>query len=193
MITIIKADLMAGREEGRASSEEKPLDIPGSAELNLPEHSAILAERLGQLHQRQSSDIRLVLSDGHLLADSIVLAGVSPFLKQVLQEALEGGPGEGWVRDEFPVIFLPDISRQQMKVLLSLLYTGTTRLYQRELSSLVTLTHLLKLVSIPVAIVDDPPADRRTRQTRAGRQQQQQDGSSSREIYPGLALIGPHP
>ena len=159
---------------GSEEAGEKPLNIPGSAELNLPEHSAILAERLAQLHQRQTSEIRLVLSDGDLLADSIVLAGVSPFLKQLLQEAVEGGPGEpGWVRDEFPVLFLPDVSRQQMKVLLSLLYTGSTRLVQRELSSLVTLTHLLKLISIPVAIVDDPPADRRTRQSRASRQQQE--------------------
>ena len=143
MITIIKSvgsksdlsSVVAGRDKPSILSSkglevtrseeagEKPLHISGSAELNLPEHSAILAERLGQLHQRQTSDIRLVLSDGDLQADSIVLAGVSPFLKQLLQEALErSGPGDSWVRDEFPVLFLPDISRQQMKVLLSLLY-----------------------------------------------------------------------
>ena len=75
----------------------------------------------------------MILSDGELVADSLVLAGVSPFLKQLLQEAVEGSPGD-WVRDEFPVLFIPDVSKQQMKALLSLLYTGTTRLYQRELS-----------------------------------------------------------
>ena len=191
MITIIKAVnsdevsrerpaiLSKALEAAAGGSEdaEKPLNMLGSAELNLPEHSAIIAERLGQVHQRSgSSDIRLLLSDGELVADSLVLAGVSPFLKQLLQEAVEGSPGEpDWVRDEFPVLFIPDISRQQMKVLLSLLYTGSTKLCQKELSSLVTLTHLLKLISIPVAIVEDSPAERRhTRQTRAGRQLQQE-------------------
>ena len=181
MITIIKA------VSSKPEAGEKPLNILGSAELNLPEHSAILTERLGQLHQSQrTSDIRLVLSDGDLRADSIVLAGVSPFLKILLQEALEGGGPGDWVRDEAPVLFLPDISRQQMKVLLGLLYTGTTRLYQSQLASLVTLTHLLKLISIPVAIVDtdSSPADRRPRQTRAGRQQQQQEGKATITFLP---------
>ena len=191
MITILKTvDPKAGLLPLSDDSQhltEKPLNILGSAELNLPEHKSIIADRLGQIHQRSltSSDIRLILSDGELVADSLVLAGVSPFLKQLLQEALEGGPGDtGWVRDQFPVLFLPEVSKQQMKVLLTLLYTGTTKLYQKELTSLVTLTHLLKLISIPVAIVDDPPADRRTRQTRAGRQQPQQEGKATITFLP---------
>ena len=64
-------------------------------------------------------------------------------------------PGD-WVRDECPVLLIPDVTVSEMKMLLSLLYTGTTRVVQSQLSALVTLTHLLKLISIPVAIVDLP-------------------------------------
>ena len=126
----------------------------GTAELTLAEHRSLvtdsLAARLGQ-----SAEVTLRLADGQLTADALILAGVSPFLKSLLLEALFPGHGD-WVRDEFPVLFLPDVTVSEMRILLSLLYTGTTRVIQAQLSSLVTLTHLLKLISIPVAIVDEP-------------------------------------
>ena len=48
----------------------------------------------------------LRLADGQLSADALVLAGVSPFLRTVLREALLPGPGGDtgdWVRDQVPV------------------------------------------------------------------------------------------
>ena len=66
------------------------------------------------------------------------------------------------MRDAVPVIILPDVTTRQMSILLSLLHTGTTQVHQQELSSLVTLTHLLKLISIPVAIVGEPNVGKST-------------------------------
>ena len=137
-----------GSDQGRVTQ------MLGTAELTLPEHRSLvtdsIAARLGQ-----STEVTLRLADGQLTADALILAGVSPFLKSLLLEALFLEPGD-WVRDECPVLLLPDVTMSEMRILLSLLYTGTTRVIQAQLSSLVTLTHLLKLISIPVAIVDEP-------------------------------------
>ena len=142
-----------------APDRSRMTQMLGSAELSLPEHTTLLSECLSSRFSRTPpviSEIQLRLRDGVQVVDALVLAGVSPFLKQLLQESLDIQPGD-WVRDEFPVLHLPDVTVHEMEILLRLLYTGNTRVYQRELSSLVTLTHLLKLISIPVAIVDDPP------------------------------------
>ena len=61
---------------------------------------------------------------------------------------------------------LPEVTVAEMRILLSLLYTGTTRVHQRQLSALVTLTHLLKLISIPVAIVDEPQTKKKSNKSR---------------------------
>ena len=100
----------------------------GTAELVLAEHRAILTDTLasrsssplpvlliGDSDERQFSaarscggegEVTLRLADGQLSADALVLAGVSPFLRTVLQEALLPGPGGDtgdWVRDQVPV------------------------------------------------------------------------------------------
>merc|ERR1712098_659266 len=123
----------------------------GSAELVLPEHGVLISDCLK--HTRGARELKITCADGHVFTCVMALASVSPFLRQILLESLSYCPGD-WVRDEFPVLVLPDVTTRQMSILLSLLHTGTTQVHQQELSSLVTLTHLLKLISIPVAIVD---------------------------------------
>ena len=85
----------------------------------------------------------------------MVLAAVSPWLSSLLLDSLDWQAGD-WVRDEYPVLYLPDVTVAQMQSLLSLLYTGTASLHQTQLAALVTLTHLLKLVSLPVVIDETP-------------------------------------
>ena len=86
-----------------------------------------------------------MLSDGTLLSHRLLLAGVSPLLRRLLQEQEE--------EEETSCISLPDVSKHLMSLLLDLLTTGRAQLYQREVPALVALTHLLKLASIPVAVV----------------------------------------
>jgi hypothetical protein len=65
----------------------------------------------------------------------------------------------GWLLDEVPVLLLPDISRHEMEQLLVLLTTGSlNNIGRAELARLVSLTHLLKLVSIPVALSSETTA-----------------------------------
>ena len=64
----------------------------------------------------------LQCSDGFLLTHRPVLAGSSPFLKDVLAE-LHG--------DDLTTLVLPEISRSVVEALLALLYTGKANLYQR--------------------------------------------------------------
>lgn len=165
-----RPSLVTVRPPGTDHGNGRVTQMLGTAELSLPEHRSLvtdsLAARLGQ-----TAEVTLKLADGQLTADALILAGVSPFLKSLLREALFLDPGD-WVRDECPVLLLPDVTVSEMRILLSLLYTGTTRVIQAQLSALVTLTHLLKLISIPVAIVDEPVKKTRSRnnkdiQTRA--------------------------
>ena len=86
-----------------------------------------------------------MLSDGTLPSHRLLLAGVSPLLRRLLQEGEED--------EEENCISLPDVSKRLMSLLLNLLTTGRAQLYQREVPALVSLTHLLKLSSIPVAVV----------------------------------------
>ena len=72
---------------------------------------------------------------------------------------------EDWVRDELPVVLLPDITRHEMDLLLSLLYTGSVNIYRGELARIVSLTHLLKLVSIPVAVSEETWSKRRAQRS----------------------------
>ena len=64
----------------------------------------------------------LQCSDGLLLTHRPVLAGSSPFLKDVLAE-LNG--------DDLTTLVLPEISRSVVEALLALLYAGKANLYQR--------------------------------------------------------------
>ena len=134
----------AGGGSGSGSSP-----MPGRAQLSLPDHPGVISAAVGG-----AGDARLLLADGELTACSALLATVSPFLRQLLLEAARPGPAD-WVRDEFPVLSLPDVSRHQMELLLSLLSTGKANLYHRELQGLVNLTQTLKMVSIPVAISEE--------------------------------------
>ena len=69
------------------------------------------------------------------------------------------------MRDELPVVLLPDITRHEMDLLLSLLYTGSVNIYRGELARIVSLTHLLKLVSIPVAVSEETWSKRRAQRS----------------------------
>ena len=93
-------------------------------------------------------DVRLVLADGLLTSHRLLLAGVSPLLRRLLEEQVED--------DEPPCLLLPDVSCHLMSLLLSLLCTGRAQLLQPEVPLLVALTHQLKLASIPVAVVAEP-------------------------------------
>ena len=64
----------------------------------------------------------LQCSDGLLLTHRPVLAGSSPFLKDVLAE-LNG--------DDLTTLVLPEISRSVVETLLALLYTGKANVYKR--------------------------------------------------------------
>jgi hypothetical protein len=67
--------------------------------------------------------------------------------------------GEGWLGDEVPVLLFPDNTLREMEQLLALLTTGSVeRMRRSELARLVSLTHTLKLVSIPVALSETAPA-----------------------------------
>ena len=52
----------------------------------------------------------------------VILAGVSPFLKEILNNKQE---------DDIVEIILPDIPVEDVKGLLSLLYTGKSNIYER--------------------------------------------------------------
>ena len=102
-------------------------------------------------------DVRIMLSDGTLLSHRLLLAGVSPLLRRLLQEGEED--------EEESCISLPDVSKRLMSLLLNLLTTGRAQLYQREVPALVSLTHTLKLSSIPVAVVaEDWEGDEKERE-----------------------------
>ena len=90
-------------------------------------------------------DVRLVLRDGTLQSHRLLLAGVSPLLRRLLQEGEDD--------EDESCISLPDVSKHLMSLLLNLLTTGRAQLSQNEVPDLVSLTHLLKLSSIPVAVV----------------------------------------
>ncbi len=53
------------------------------------------------------------------------------------------------------VIQFPDVYKLEMEFILSLLYSGTTNIYKDELASIVSLTSLLKMVSIPVVLTEE--------------------------------------
>ena len=67
---------------------------------------------------------------------------------------------ESWLRDEAPILLLPDITLHEMDLLLALLYHGSVNIYRSELPRIVSLTHLLKLVSIPVALSEESWTER---------------------------------
>eukprot|EP00090_Calanus_glacialis_P022754 TRINITY_DN35053_c0_g1_i1.p1 TRINITY_DN35053_c0_g1~~TRINITY_DN35053_c0_g1_i1.p1 ORF type:complete len:792 (-),score=164.67 TRINITY_DN35053_c0_g1_i1:386-2689(-) len=147
------------RTEPQPDTLPKTTPMLGTAQLSLPNHPALVSGSVGNTGYQNTADIQLILADGELSANSMVLASISPYLKKLLKEAWTDNTGQ-WVRDEFPVISLPEVSKHQMGLLLSLLYTGKTNLYHRELADLVSLTHQLKLVSIPVAIVEEQWTER---------------------------------
>ena len=86
-----------------------------------------------------------MLRDGTLQSHRLLLAGVSPLLRRLLQEGEDD--------EDESCISLPDVSKHLMSLLLDLLTTGRAQLSQNEVPDLVSLTHLLKLSSIPVAVV----------------------------------------
>ena len=59
------------------------------------------------------------------------------------------------------VLQFPDVSKFEMELILSLLYCGTANIYKDELASIVSLTSLLKMVSIPVVLTEETWASRR--------------------------------
>ena len=153
------------RAEQQLESVPQSTPMLGTAQLSLPDHPALVSGSVNSPSYQKTADIQMILSDGELSANSMILASISPYLKKLLKEAWTENEGQ-WVRDEYPVISLPDVSTHQMKLLLSLLYTGQTNLYHRELADLVSLTHMLKLVSIPVAIVEEQWTERHRIQTK---------------------------
>ena len=55
----------------------------------------------------------------------MVLASISPFVKEILEEKDETNS------DEAPSILLPDIKKEDMIFLLSILYNGSLNMYKR--------------------------------------------------------------
>ena len=55
----------------------------------------------------------------------LVLASISPFVKEILEEKDEINS------DEAPSILLPDIKKEDMIFLLSILYNGSLNMYKR--------------------------------------------------------------
>ena len=88
---------------------------------------------MSRLHgSDRHSDCTIVCSDGRVSVHSLVLCGMSPFLKRLLKEAWPSdGAASDWVRDEHPVVSLPDVAVADLTLLLALLYTGSVNLYHR--------------------------------------------------------------
>ena len=63
--------------------------------------------------------------NGAINTHRIVLASISPFFKYILEE--ENGAGS----DESPSIHLPDVKKEDMVFLLSMLYNGSLNMYKR--------------------------------------------------------------
>jgi len=124
-------------------------------------HGGLLMNELSYAYSaKQYRDLKIVLADGELYTHSIVLSAMSPFICKLLaqQDSIEcknEDCGEPYL------IHLPDVSRLEMEFLLSLLYCGTANIYRKELTNIVTLTSLLKMVSIPVALTEEAWLDRK--------------------------------
>ena len=132
----------------------------GSAELRLDRHHENMRQCLVTRYSTlsHSDTLHILLSDGDLSADPVVLAAVSPFLKHLLQSV-----EHDLADDQRPVLHLPDVSEREMRTLLDLVYTGSTSADHSHLSSLLSLTHTLKLISIPVTVIDDEPVKKKRR------------------------------
>ena len=102
------------------TSTTKSTPMLGTAQLSLPNHPALVSGCVGTTCYPHMADVKLILTDGELSANSTILASISPYLKKLLQEAWTDDDSH-WVRDEYPMISLPDVSKHQMGLLLSLL------------------------------------------------------------------------
>lgn len=125
--------------------------MSGTSSLELNEHGAELMNDLAHSFlTHQHTDTKLILKDGVVWTHSLVLAAMSPFIKLLfknhqLTESLE----------EPFVLMFPDVTKQEIEFILTLLYCGTANIYKTELSKVVSLTNLLKMVSIPVALTEE--------------------------------------
>lgn len=121
--------------------------------FRLKDHGKILMEMISESYSSKSIDTKLILKDGVLSTHSIVLSAMSPFLEDLLIQA-EAGNFDG--KEELHTLHLPDIPKQDMELILTLLYRGTANIYHEELERVISLTTLLKMVSIPVAVIEEP-------------------------------------
>ena len=71
----------------RPPAPERVTGMQGRAELSLPGHRVLLTDSLAA-RLGHTAEVTLVLADGQLTSDAVILAGVSPFLKTLLLEAL---------------------------------------------------------------------------------------------------------
>jgi len=125
--------------------------MSGTSSLELNEHGAELMNDLAKSFLgQQHTDTKLILKDGIVWTHSLVLAAMSPFVKLLFSEHqfIES------IEEPFVLMF-PDVTKQEIEFILTLLYCGTANIYKAELSKVVSLTNLLKMVSIPVALTEE--------------------------------------
>ena len=67
----------------------------------------------------------LQCKNGSISTHRLVLASISPFVKEILEN------GDPFGSDDIPTIFLPDIQKEEMMFLLSILYNGSLNMYKR--------------------------------------------------------------
>lgn len=107
--------------------------------LNLPNHAEEMLDYIANLQWNgKFSDLTIHCSNGKLKSHCAILSAMSPFLQNVLKSVPD------------PELFLPQVPLEDVKSLLCLLYSGSANMYKKNVSELISLTNILKLVSIPV-------------------------------------------
>ena len=88
-----------------------------SSLLHFPSHGESLAAALASnLRQSAFADVKLICADGSAWAHRLVLAAVSPVLKQLLLSSAD--------QDEIATLYLPQLSKYHLALVLDYVYRG---------------------------------------------------------------------
>ena len=90
--------------------------------LKLLDHGDQVAEYFASLqYSHKFSDIIVHCSNGKIKSHCAILSYMSPFMEKLLFDHM----------DQDPVLLLPDVTIDDFKGLLTLLYTGSSNVYKR--------------------------------------------------------------
>merc|ERR1712223_82676 len=105
--------------------------------LNYPEHGESMATALASnLRHSSFADVKIICADGSAWAHRLVLAAVSPVLRQLLL-SVEG--------DDVATLYLPQLSKYHLSLVLDYVYRGRMYIRANQLQHVLGVIEVLSL------------------------------------------------